>query len=798
MTRRAWILIVALALAGEVHAQQSQLSVSAAAQVYAADQYRIGGMNRVEPDLGVSWLKPQVFGGTLGLDVNITRRNDSAQLGRALVSLKSAKAGGFTWDLTAGDSGTPPFVPDFGFSNLSAPTLTFAGASVSGSNGRVTVRVAGGRSTQTRNIFGTDLRDLDQRFAQADVSVAITASLQLTARGSRVENGTVDAYPTFVNWAEDTGAGFIFKPARIWRITGDFGVSRFERRGADRTETAPSWLIGTTIEGSRGRLEVNAQQFSVGRFAAVNYPYNDRRGLFAAGELVVATPLRVFGGADISRTNLDPNAPGTVAMPDGKQTRSYGGVRLLWAKHSTFTFRAEGGGREIVASRFTPGFETDTGALMAEWHGNFSKTTVFTRYERRSNVDANYDQSSFRTHEVSSQVFFHLRRGREIFGQAFLIRRADRVGGGETDWYVGAGLQLPIEPLYFRLEGTVGRTDDWETSRRANRQIILASLSGQIARRTFLSADVMIHHAPLDVPGSHPWYTRSMVRLTRSLSYGAILVPSADGALPLTGPLGSVDSHVFIDWNGNGARDADDESAAGVSVSIVRVGSSVAGRDGRAVFSRVPAGDRLVSLDLATVPADYDIPDEATRTIAVERGKRASVEFGLLPVGAVRGTVVVDEDGDGALSAADRPRDGVVVTIDDGARSELAREGQFRFDNVRLGTHTVAVDMESLDVGTQLVGESSRSVTLTRDARDAELVFLIRLEKRPELRKVFPGKKVHVPDPSGGTGREEKVDAPVQTSAPAGSPSTSARKSAGAQSRTTARSARSAEESRRH
>ena len=84
--------------------------------------------------------------------------------------------------------------------------------------------------------------------------------------------------------------------------------------------------------------------------------------------------------------------------------------------------------------------------------------------------------------------------------------------------------------------------------------------------------------------------------------------------------------------------------------------------------------------------------------------------------------------------------------IDDGARSELSRDGRFRFDNVRLGSHTVVVDMDSLDEGTQVVGEHQRSVTLTRDARNAEVVFLIRREKRPEVRKVFPAKKVRVPE----------------------------------------------------
>lgn len=765
MNRRAWALIAVLVFARDAHAQQSQVSVSAAAQVYTADQYRLGGLNHVEPDLGISWLKPQVFGGTLGLDVNLTRRADSAELGRALLTLKSIKTGGFSWDLTAGDSGTPPFVPDFGFSNLRAPALTFAGASVSGSNGRVTVRAAGGRTTQTRNIYGTDMVELDQRFFQADVSVGLSPKVQWTARGSRVENGTIVAYPTFVNWADDIGTGLTFKPKSYWRVAADIGVSRFQRRGVEGDETAPSWLIGTTLDGARGHLEVNAQRFSVGRFAAVNYPYNDRQGVFAFGEFALSKPVKLFGGADIAETNLDPAASleGAVAMPDGTQTRAFGGARFQWARHSTFTVRAEGGGREIVPSRFTPGYETDTGALTAEWHGSFSKTTLFTRYERRSNVDANYAPSSFRQHEVSGQVYFHLPEGRALFAQAVVIRRADRVGGGETDWYAGGGLQLPIEPLSVRVEGTFGRTDDWDTDRRATRQMMMASVSGQIARRTYLSADIMVHHAPLEVAGSRPWYTRSMIRITRSLTYGPVLVPSVNGGLPLTGPLGSVDSQVFIDWNGNGLRDADDEAASGVAVSIVRVGSSVAGRDGRAVFARVPAGDRLVSLDLATVPADFDLPDEATRTVAVERGKRAAVAFGLLPVGEITGSVFTDDDGDGALGEGDKPHAGAVMSIDGGSRSELVRNGRFRFDNVRLGDHAVTLELESLEMSAQLVGEPSRNVTLTRDTRTADVVFLIRLEKRPEVRKVFPAKQVRVPELRGGAegGREPEEDAVV-------------------------------------
>jgi hypothetical protein len=747
MTRRACALIVMLALGSVAHAQQSQLSVSTATQVMTADQYRLAGLNRIEPDLGISWLRPTTFGGNLGVDVNLTRRDDNLRLGRGVANLKDAKAGGFTWDLSAGDSGTQPFVPDFGFSNLHAPTLTFAGASVSATNGRVSVRTAGGHTTQTRNIYGTDLVDLKQTLFQADVTLTLSRRVELTTRGSSVRNGNLDPYPVYVDWSQDIGGGLSVKPTEHWQVSADAGLSRFQRRGAATDELSPSWLIGAAVKGDRGRFEINTQRFSVGRFAAMNYPYNDRQGVFASGELQVTKPIRVFGGADVARTNLDPEAArlASVSMPEGTQTRGFGGVRMQWGRQF-LTLRAEGGGREITPSRVSPGFESDTGALSAEWNASLSRTTVFTRYERRTNVDATYVSSSFRQHEVSSQVFFHLPKGHEFFVQGFLLRRADREGGGETDWYAGGGFQVPVKSLSVRLEGQVGRTDDWETSNRTNRQMVVGSVSGQVARRTFLSVDVVLNHAPLNAPDSRPWYTRSMIRLTRTLTYGTPLLVSADGRLPLSGPSGSIDAVVFIDWNANGEQEIGEESAPGVGIMIARLGTVLAGNNGHAAFAKVPTGERLVSLDLSTVPADYDVPDQAARPVDVEARKRTAVSFGLIPTGIISGQVVTDTDEDGRVSEADQPVAGAVVTLDDGSRSELVRDGRFRFDNVRLGQHTVAVAMDSLEEGAQLVGEMTLPVVLTRDNRTGDVVYLVRTEKRPEIRKVFPPKKATAKD----------------------------------------------------
>jgi hypothetical protein len=71
----------------------------------------------------------------------------------------------------------------------------------------------------------------------------------------------------------------------------------------------------------------------------------------------------------------------------------------------------------------------------------------------------------------------------------------------------------------------------------------------------------------------------------------------------------------------------------------------------------------------------------------------------------------------------------------------VARAGRFRFDAVRMGTHAVSVLSESLPEGALLTGPATVTVELTRNQDATEIVFLVKLEKRPEVRKVFPPKK---------------------------------------------------------
>jgi hypothetical protein len=102
--------------------------------------------------------------------------------------------------------------------------------------------------------------------------------------------------------------------------------------------------------------------------------------------------------------------------------------------------------------------------------------------------------------------------------------------------------------------------------------------------------------------------------------------------------------------------------------------------------------------------------------------------------------VSIDFDGNGTRDADDRPLDEVVVVLDDGVRTEVTRDGKFRFAGVRLGSHTVRVLVESLPDEASLP-TAEATVELGPARRTADAPFLAKAEKRPEIRKTFPVKK---------------------------------------------------------
>ena len=70
-----------------------------------------------------------------------------------------------------------------------------------------------------------------------------------------------------------------------------------------------------------------------------------------------------------------------------------------------------------------------------------------------------------------------------------------------------------------------------------------------------------------------------------------------------------------------------------------------------------------------------------------------------------------------------------MLTLDAGLRSELARNGAFRFDAVRAGAHHIELLTESLPDGAVITGSAERVVAITRD-RTADRDDLSRRDRK--------------------------------------------------------------------
>jgi cell division septation protein DedD len=155
-----------------------------------------------------------------------------------------------------------------------------------------------------------------------------------------------------------------------------------------------------------------------------------------------------------------------------------------------------------------------------------------------------------------------------------------------------------------------------------------------------------------------------------------------------------------------------------------------------------------VGVDVNALPVDFD-PPATDLVLELSRGETRRVAFALIPLGGIHGRVIEDANRNGQADA-NEPGIEAVLTLDNGARSELAKKGAFRFDAVRSGGHHVELLKESLPDGAVVTGGTDRDVSITREHPQNELTYLVMVEKRPEVRKVFPP-RVGATTPGRGT-----------------------------------------------
>ena len=750
-------------------AQQGAVQIFSAAQGVTGDPQRTGGDHRFHPEFGASWLQPGERFGAFHLETRGSRRGDRLHVGRTYAALRDLKYRGFSWTFEAGDGYFTRTLAEYSFANLTTPAVTFNGASVAGRATRGSIQIVGGRATAWRSIFGNDPDTLAQWIAVVRGSYKLSDRAEVLARASRIRTSGLSEFTFSIADSRQAGGGIRFRVTPAIELIGDGAVIQYRRRDSNVQERDGSALVGTNIHLARGWVQINAARLSPGDSPFLNDPLHDREGIFAAGEYDLGSRTRVFGGWEGFRTNIEEHAEGPSGeLPRNTWTRGFGGFRLQLGEQSTITLRAEDGA--AIARPIRGGLlsESNTGAITAEWQSTFGPVMTYTRASRRENVVRTNVDGSFTQQEIAGQLFLRLSRQSQVFGTASLTRHETGSAAGNSYWQAGGGAQVQLDPnLWLRGEATASRNVDLLTREFVPRESFDLGLSGRLKARMAFSVSVAADRTPLLFGTGTPWTTRSLVRLTQSFSTGSARVTTAGSpftrALSRPRGTGTVLGAVFTDWNANGTRDPGEEPLENIPLRIASLSAVTTRRDGEFTFLNVPAGPQAIGLDTSAIPVDFDPPAESLVNIELDAGVTRRVTFGLIPLGAVRGRVILDANRNGRADPGEEPLDGAVLILDDGVRSEQARKGVYRFDSIRSGDHVVSIVRESLPEGAIITGAIDVPVALNRDQLTAQIDFAVAIEKRPEMRRVFPPK-------GGGNAPQKPGIKPPAAPAPASRP----------------------------
>lgn len=772
--------------AASVQAQQGTVVVSGAAQAVTGSSRTLTGENAIDPDFGVSWIQPGVRFGSFQLELRETKRGNRLHLGRNYAALRDLKNGNVSWTFEAGDAYFTRGTGEYGFSNLTTPSVTFSGGAISARSSRGALHVVGGRATAWRNIFGTDPDTMAQTLGMVRGSYKPWDRLEVLGRVSRIQTSGLREFTFTIADGKQAGGGVRVTVIPALQLVADGSFVQYRRLDSNTQNNDGSYLVGASVLLPKGWLQVNRSRFSPGEFPAMNDPLHDRETAFGAGEYDLGGRIRVFAGWENVRTNIDPDPTlaASAALPRTTATRGFGGLRLRLGAQSAFTMRLEDGDRIARPVREGLDAESDTGSRSAEWQALFGPVTAYSRFTRRENVDHVSSEGSYTQHDFSTQLFFNMSRSTQLFGIGTLARYETGVAHGSTYWQLGGGaqLQMAAKNLWLRGEGNMSRNVDLVTREFIPRESFNIGLNGQLARGTTFSFNVAADRTPLVIPGGTPWTMRSMVRVMQSFSTGTARVIPAPGmaaaAVTRSRGTGNIVGVVYMDWNSNATQDPDEPALENIPVRIPAVSTVTTRRDGEFAFLNVPTGPQQVGLDTSALPVDFDPPAVNMVDIELDRGATRRVSFGLIPLGSVRGRVIHDANANGKADPGEEPIEGAVLVLDGGARSEQVRRGTYRFDSIRSGDHVVSLLRESLPEGAVITGAAEVPLALTRNQLTVDIDFAVVVQKRPETRKVFPPRGGGQPRPPASSGANRP--APVAAGSSAASPTTAAASSTAA------------------
>src|SRR5690606_25530751 len=181
--------------------------------------------------------------------------------------------------------------------------------------------------------------------------------------------------------------------------------------------------------------------------------------------------------------------------------------------------------------------------------------------------------------------------------------------------------------------------------------------------------------------------------------------------------MASISGVVYLDTNANGRFDEGDKPLSGIRIRVD--GSTTASNEkGEYLFANLDPGIYRVEFHLPSLPAHYT-PVTEPQLIRLREQENFFIDFAVTANGSVSGKVFIDRNANGVPDDGEEALSWVGVILDAGKQKVFTDEdGRFYFDGVPLGTHTLALDSESLPAGLRVAGPEVQTFVLTTEALD--------------------------------------------------------------------------------
>lgn len=179
----------------------------------------------------------------------------------------------------------------------------------------------------------------------------------------------------------------------------------------------------------------------------------------------------------------------------------------------------------------------------------------------------------------------------------------------------------------------------------------------------------------------------------------------------------SISGVVYLDTNANGRFDAGDQPLSGIRIRLDG-STTTSDEQGEYRFANLTPGIYRVEFHLPSLPAHYT-PVTEPQLIRLREQENFFIDFAMTANGSVSGKVFIDRNANGVPDDGEEALSWVGVILDAGKQKVFTDEdGRFYFDGVPLGTHTLALDSESLPAGLRVAGPEVQTFVLTTEALD--------------------------------------------------------------------------------